>query len=119
MREGPAMASAHELARGRERLRALIEFALGEGWRVVRTSGGHLKFTKPGCASIYTSSTASDHRADRTHRAQLRRAARQAQEKRRGCADAAGTGCDAAGHRLRAQRPRSEEHTSELQPLMP
>jgi predicted RNA binding protein YcfA (HicA-like mRNA interferase family) len=41
------MASAHELARGRERLRALIEFALGEGWRVVRTSGGHLKFTKP------------------------------------------------------------------------
>ena len=26
------MASAHELARGRERLRALIEFALGEGW---------------------------------------------------------------------------------------
>lgn len=40
------MASAHELARGRERLRALIEFALGEGWRVVRTSGGHLKFTK-------------------------------------------------------------------------
>src|SRR3546814_4641152 len=80
MREGPAMASAHELARGRERLRALIEFALGEGWRVVRTSGGHLKFTKPGCASIYTSSTASDHRADRNARAQLRRADRQAQE---------------------------------------
>src|SRR3546814_8071331 len=88
MREGPAMASAHELARGRERLRALIEFALGEGWRVVRTSGGHLKFTKPGCASIYTSSTASDHRADRNARAQLRRA------------------------------DRSEEHTSELQSLM-
>ncbi len=84
MREGPAMASAHELARGRERLRALIEFALGEGWRVVRTSGGHLKFTKPGCASIYTSSTASDHRADRNARAQLRRADRQAQENGRG-----------------------------------
>lgn len=82
--EGPAMASAHELARGRERLRALIEFALGEGWRVVRTSGGHLKFTKPGCASIYTSSTASDHRADRNARAQLRRADRQAQENGRG-----------------------------------
>src|SRR3546814_8801088 len=84
------MASEHELARGRERLRALIEVALGEGWRVVRTSGGHLKFTKPGCASIYTSSTASDHRADRNARAQLRRADRQ----------------------------RSEEHTSELQSLM-
>lgn len=78
------MASMHELARGRERLRALIEFALGEGWRVVRTSGGHLKFTKQGCASIYTSSTPSDHRADRNARAQLRRADRQAQENGRG-----------------------------------
>ncbi len=47
------MASAHELARGRERLRALIEFA-------------------------------SDHRADRNARAQLRRADRQAQENGRG-----------------------------------
>ncbi len=53
------MANAHELARGHKRLRALIEFALDEGWYVVRTPGGHLKFTKPGCASIYTSSTAS------------------------------------------------------------
>ncbi len=78
------MASAHELARGRERLRALIECALGEGWRVVRTSGGHLLFTKPGSAAIYTSSTASDNRADRNARAQLRRADRQAQENGRG-----------------------------------
>ena len=31
------MASAHELERGHKRLRALIEFALGEGWKVVRT----------------------------------------------------------------------------------
>ena len=45
------------------RLRALIEFAVGEGWHVKRTPGGHLKFTKAGCAAIYTSSTASDHRA--------------------------------------------------------
>ena len=74
------MASARELARGRERLRALIEFAQGEGWRVVRTSGGHLKFTKPGCTAIDTSATASDQRADRKARAQLRRADRQAQE---------------------------------------
>ena len=78
------MASARELARGRERLRALIEFAESEGWRVVRTSGGHLEFTKQGCASIYTSSTASDNRADRNARAQLRRADRQAQENGRG-----------------------------------
>ena len=72
------MANAHELARGHKRLRALIEFALGEGWHVIRTPGGHLKFTKPGCASIYTSSTASDHRAEINARAQLRRADRQA-----------------------------------------
>ncbi|WP_175687213.1 hypothetical protein [Burkholderia multivorans] len=73
------MANAYELARGHKRLRALIEFALGEGWHVVRTPGGHLKFTKPGCASIYTSSTASDHRAGLNARAQLRRAERQSQ----------------------------------------
>ena len=57
------MASAHELARGRKRLRALIEFALREGWKVVRTAG-HLLFTKPGLR-ICTRSTASDHRAER------------------------------------------------------
>ena len=73
------MAKVHELARGHKRLRELIEFALREGWRVVRTPGGHLRFTKPGCASIYTSSTASDHRASLNARAQLRRADRQAQ----------------------------------------
>ena len=73
------MANVHELARGHKRLRELIEFALREGWRVVRTPGGHLRFTKPGCASIYTSSTASDHRAGLNARAQLRRADRQAQ----------------------------------------
>ncbi len=71
------MANAHELARGHARLRALIEFALGEGWHVKRTRGGHLMFTKPGCAAIYTSSTASDHRASSNARAQLRRADRQ------------------------------------------
>ena len=74
------MASAHELARGHKRLRALIEFALAEGWHVVRTPGGHLKFTKLCCASIYTSSTASDHRAGLNARAQLRRADRQARD---------------------------------------
>lgn len=70
------MANAHELARGHKRLHALIEFAIGEGWHVKRTPGGHLKFTKIGCASIYTSSTASDHRASLNARAQIRRADR-------------------------------------------
>ena len=72
------MANANELARGHKRLRALIEFAVGEGWHVKRTPGGHLNFTKTGCASIYTSSTASDHRATLNARAQIRRAQREA-----------------------------------------
>ena len=45
MREGRPWRARMNGARGRERLRA-DQFALGEGWRVVRTSGGHLKFTK-------------------------------------------------------------------------
>ena len=72
------MANAHELARGHSQLRALIEFAVGEGWHVKRTAGGHLKFTKAGCAAIYTSSTASDYRAALNARAQIRRAEREA-----------------------------------------
>ena len=71
------MANAHELARGHSRLHALIEFAVGEGWHVKRTAGGHLKFTKAGCAAIYTSSTASDHRAALNARVQIRRAERE------------------------------------------
>ena len=78
------MANAHELARGHKRLRALIEFAVGEGWHVKRTPGGHLFFTDAGCTEIYTSSTASDHRAGLNARAQLRRADRQAQTTRSG-----------------------------------
>ncbi|HMN22370.1 MAG TPA: hypothetical protein PKA16_13380 [Ottowia sp.] len=73
------MANADDLARGHKRLRALIEFVLGEGWHVKRTRGGNLKFTKPGCATIYTNSTASDHRAGPQACAQLRHAAREAQ----------------------------------------
>lgn len=71
------MSNARELARGHKRLLPLIEYALGEGWEVVRTPGGHLKFTRPGLPPIFTSSTASDHRAGLNARAMLRRARRQ------------------------------------------
>ncbi|QHF44099.1 hypothetical protein PspS35_09935 [Pseudomonas sp. S35] len=84
------MANAHELARGHKRLRTLIEFAIGEGWHVKRTSGGHLKFTKAGCSAIYTSSTASDYRATLNARAQIRRAEREARTARAANAE----GCD-------------------------
>ncbi|MBF1165156.1 MAG: type II toxin-antitoxin system HicA family toxin [Dechloromonas agitata] len=70
------MSNAHDLARGHKRLLPLIEYALEEGWEVVRTPGGHLKFTRPGLPSIFTSSTASDHRAGLNARAMLRRAKR-------------------------------------------
>ena len=70
------MSNAHELARGHKRLLPLIEYALSEGWEVVRTPGGHLKFTRPGLPPIFTSDTASDHRAGLNARAMLRRAQR-------------------------------------------
>lgn len=71
------MSAVHKLARGHKQLRLLIEFAVGEGWEVTRTPGGHLKFVKTGLPPIYTSATPSDHRAERNARAQLLRAQRQ------------------------------------------
>ena len=86
------MASAHELARGHKRLLPLIEHALSEGWNVSRTPGGHLKFVKPGLPPIYTSSTASDYRADLNARAQIRRAEREARMARAVNAEGCGHG---------------------------
>jgi len=48
------MTTAYELAHGSERLQALIEFALREGWQIKRAADGRLIFTK-GSAKIYTS----------------------------------------------------------------
>jgi hypothetical protein len=70
------MIPVRTLHRGHKRLKPLIDFALREGWEVIRTSGGHLKFIKHGLPPIYTSATASDHRAGRSAMAQLRRADR-------------------------------------------
>lgn len=71
--EGMPMSTARELTRGHKLLLPLIEYALKEGWEVERTSGGHLKFTKPGMPPIFTGSTASDYCAGRNTRALLRR----------------------------------------------
>ena len=71
------MPNARELARGHKRLLPLIEYALREGWEVVRTHGGHLKFTRPGLPPIFSSATPGDHRAGRNACAMLRRATRQ------------------------------------------
>jgi len=37
-----------------ERFRALIEFAVTEGWQVRQTKNGRITLTKPGYATIYT-----------------------------------------------------------------
>lgn len=71
------MSDARKLARGHKQLLPLIEYALSEGWLVSRTAGGHLKFVKAGLPPIFTSSTASDHRAGRNARAMLQRTERQ------------------------------------------
>lgn len=73
------MSNAYELCRGHKRLLPLVEFALSEGWEVRRTQGGHLKFMKSGLPPIFTSSTASVHRASQNAWARLRRAARSLQ----------------------------------------
>ncbi len=67
------MSTARIFHRGHKRLKPLIDFALKESWEVIRTPGGHLKFTKPGLPAIYTGATASDHRAGRNALARLRR----------------------------------------------
>jgi len=37
-----------------ERFRALIEFAVKEGWQVRQARNGRITLTKPGYAAIYT-----------------------------------------------------------------
>lgn len=73
------MSNARELCRGHKRLLPLVEFALREGWEVMKTPGGHLKFSKPGFPPIFTSSTSSDFRAGLNAKAHLRRAQRQSE----------------------------------------
>lgn len=43
-----------------KRLKPFIDFALREGWEMVRTRGGHLIFMKRGLPPIYTNATARD-----------------------------------------------------------
>ncbi len=67
------MTTKRSLHRLNKRLKPLIDFALKEGWEIVHTPGGHLKFTKPGLPPIYTGSTPGDRRAGLNARARLRR----------------------------------------------
>ena len=74
------MAKSRRSPRIQKRFQQLVTFARREGWDVDHTPGGHLKFSKPGCGSVYASATTSDQRAEHNARAQLRRSMRQAAE---------------------------------------
>jgi len=47
-----------------ERFRALIEFAVKEGWQVRQTKNGRITLTKPGYATIYTGTAAPARRTE-------------------------------------------------------
>ena len=63
-----------------KRVGVLVEYAANFGWRIERTSGGHLRFKKPGRQIVHTSSTPSDWRAVRNALAMLTRADRVAEQ---------------------------------------
>lgn len=72
------MAKSLKGARGIEKV---IRYAAENDWAVKRTRKGHVRLTKPGCASVFTSFTASDSkRAALNAISQLRRAERDGQE---------------------------------------
>lgn len=54
--------------------RELIEFAKSLGFLAVPARSGHIKFTRPGCQPIFTSSTPSDHRAWLNAKSNMKRA---------------------------------------------
>lgn len=56
------MASPTDRARTHDRLRALIEFARGEGWDVLRTHDGWLRLLKPDCAPMRIRSVEAEGR---------------------------------------------------------
>jgi len=53
------MTTTYELAHRRERLRALIAFAIREGWQVRRAADGRIVFSKSGGATFYTGAMAN------------------------------------------------------------
>lgn len=55
----------------------VVCYARNQGWHIQRTRGGHIRMTKLGCATVFTSCTPSDgKRASLNAISQLRRAER-------------------------------------------
>lgn len=59
--------------RSNEATQRLLDYAEEKGWQYELSRGGHIKFTKPGCPSVFTSATASDYRAAKNCISVLRR----------------------------------------------
>ncbi|MGP5311040.1 MULTISPECIES: type II toxin-antitoxin system HicA family toxin [Halomonadaceae] len=70
-----------KLLKGARGIEKVIRYAADNNWAVKRTRKGHVRLTKPGCASVFTSFTASDSKwAALNAISQLRRAERDGQE---------------------------------------
>ena len=59
-------------------LKEVIEYANASGWAVSKTKCQHLRFTKQGRATVFTSGTPSDARVAKNAIAKLRRQDREA-----------------------------------------
>jgi hypothetical protein len=55
-------------------LRTMARAAERAGWSIARRGNGHLAWTSPDGATVFTPSTPSDYRSTLNSRAQLRRA---------------------------------------------
>lgn len=67
--------------RGAKGIERVLRYARSHGWHIQRTRSGHIRLTKPGCATVFTSCTPSDsQRASLNAISQLRRAGRDGQE---------------------------------------
>lgn len=58
-------------------LKRVVRYAVDHGWDVERTSGGHVRFLKPGCPPVFTGFSPSDARAEKNVVARLRRVQKQ------------------------------------------
>ncbi len=72
---------AKPLLKGTKGIEKVIRYAVANNWSIQRTRNGHVRLTKPGCAAVFTSFTASDSkRVSLNAISQLRRAERDGQE---------------------------------------
>ena len=63
--------------------RDVERWAVKRGWKVQQTPGGHMRYTKPGCAVVHMAATPGRGRAVANMKGLLRRAERQGRGGRR------------------------------------